>query len=422
MAFIRKTPSGTYKVGWRDPEGTQRYKTFKTKKAASAYVAELESSLHKGLYVDPHAGRRLFGPYAEDWFAARNDERTTAARNASAMRVHVLPRWGGVALNRIDHSAVQAWVTELGNWRSPATVAKAFMMLSGVMRSAVRDRLIVTNPCDGVRLPRARRKDSDNRVISRQTFAGQLLPAVPTRYRALVGLGGGAGLRWGEAIGLRWDAVYLDVAELVVMRTATEVAGDVRSKAYPKSRAGRRAVPLPVFLVDLLRAHIELYPPGPAGEVFTNTAGGPLRRGLFRTRIWRPALVRAGLLGKVVELGECRHLAVWTDVEGLELRAEFETERQAVEHVARHAGAGLRFHDLRHSYATWLAEDGVPINFAQQVIGHEKASTLLDIYTHTTQNRSRAHRRILETFASEPLPQGDDDDPDDGASGALVPA
>jgi integrase len=404
MAFIRKTPSGTWKVGWRDPEGVQRYKTFKTKRTAAAYTAELESALHKGLYVDPNAGRRPLGPYAEDWFDARNDERTTTARNESAMRVHVLPRWAVVPLNKIDHSAVQQWVTELGARRSPATVAKAFMMLSGVMRTAVRDRLVVVNPCDGVQLPRTRRKDSDNQVIPRDTFRSVLVPAVPHRYRALVGLGGGAGLRWGEAIGLRWDAVDLAHAELHVIRTATEVAGDVRSKAYPKSRAGRRTVPLPPFLVELLKSHAKAFPPGATGDAFTNTAGGPLRRGLFRTRIWRPALVRAGLLGKVVAKDEFRYLAVWNDA-GLELRAEFTTERQAVEHVARHAGPGLRFHDLRHSYATWLAEDGVPINYAQQVIGHEKASTLLDIYTHTTKNRARANRRILEAFASDLLPE-----------------
>jgi hypothetical protein len=69
-----------------------------------------------------------------------------------------------------------------------------------------------------------------------------------------------------------------------------------------------------------------------------------------------------------------------------------------------------------HSYATWLAEDGVPINYAQQVLGHEKASTLLDIYTHTTKNRGRANRRILETFAPDLLPDDpdtDEDNPDD---------
>jgi integrase len=241
---------------------------------------------------------------------------------------------------------------------------------------------------------------------------------VPDRYRALVGVGGGAGLRWGEAIGLRWDALDLDHAEAHIIRTATEVAGHVQVKPYPKSRAGRRVVPLPGFAVELLRTHAEAVPPGPTGEVFTNRAAGPLRRGLFRNRVWRPALVRAGLLGKVVARGEHRFFAVWND-SGVERRVEFTTEREAVQHVARHGGAGLRFHDLRHSYVTWLAEDGVPINYAQQVVGHEKASTVLDIYTHTSRNRARAHKRILDAFASDLLPGEPvaEDEPDDEGGG-----
>lgn len=153
MAFIRKTEAGRWKVGWREPNGRQRYKTFKTKKAAAVYVAELESSLHRGLYVDPHAGRALFGPYATKWLAARSVEATTAHTTGSILRVHVLPRWGAVPLGRIDHSSVQEWVTTLGRRRSPALVVKAYRLLAAVLRSAVRDRLIAFNPCDGVELP-----------------------------------------------------------------------------------------------------------------------------------------------------------------------------------------------------------------------------------------------------------------------------
>jgi hypothetical protein len=56
------------------------------------------------------------------------------------------------------------------------------------------------------------------------------------------------------------------------------------------------------------------------------------------------------------------------------------------------------------------------------VIGHEKASTLLDIYTHTTKNRARANRRILEAFASDPLPADDDPDGDDQSESDTHPA
>lgn len=69
----------------------------------------------------------------------------------------------------------------------------------------------------------------------------RLVPAVPDRYRALVALAGGTGPRWGECVGLRWDALDLDAGTVAVLRVAVEVAGTVTIKPYPKSQAGRRA-------------------------------------------------------------------------------------------------------------------------------------------------------------------------------------
>lgn len=395
MGHIVRTDAGTWRANWRDAAGRQKAKTFPTKKAAAGFLAETTAALNKGAYVDPHAGNQRFGPYAQRWLAARNHERTTVARDAGIMRNHVLPRWEAVPLARIDHLAVQAWVTELGERLAPASVAECFRIFSGVMRSAVRDQLVGANPGDGVRLPRRRKTDLDDATITPAVLVGQLLPVVPDRYRALVALAGGTGLRWGECAALRWDAVDLDGALVRVGRTVTEVAGHVVAKPYPKTKAGRRVVPLPPFVVAQLRGYRDAYPAGPAGEVFTNTAGGPLRRTLFRSRVWRPALVRAGLLGTVTETGPYKWLAVWTDKDGAEWTAEFTTEREAVSHVARKAAGGLRFHDLRHSYATWLVSRGVPMNDVQRAMGHERASTTLDRYTHASGHRDEYVRRAF---------------------------
>jgi integrase len=118
------------------------------------------------------------------------------------------------------------------------------------------------------------------------------------------------------------------------------------------------------------------------GEVFTNAIGWPLGRSTWRRRVWRPALVRAGLLGKVIQEAPKEYRAAWTDDTGTDASAVFRTEPEAVNEVARKAAGGLRFHDLRHSYATWLVYDGVPINDAQLLLGHSRPSTTLDLYTH----------------------------------------
>ena len=96
---------------------------------------------------------------------------------------------------------------------------------------------------------------------------------------------------------------------------------------------------------------------------------------------------------------------MWSDVDGRKHTERFRTEAQAVHHVARNQAGGLRFHDLRHSYATWLVDDGVPPNMVQRVMGHERSSTTLDLYTRRTDNGDRILRAL-----SDP----DDEDPDDG--------
>ncbi|WP_219414870.1 tyrosine-type recombinase/integrase [Pseudonocardia nigra] len=407
---VRKTPAGNWRAYWRDPTGRQTSKTFRTKREAATFLAQVTAATSTGGYVSPHAGRALFGDHARQWMGSWNNEATTHARDASIMRTHVLPQWGTWPLAKIDHMAVQTWITGLGARLSPATVAECRRLTSAVMRSAVRNRLIPFNPCEDVKVQKRRRRDTDDQVIARETFRRRLLPAVPHRHRALVAVAGGCGLRWGEASGLCRDALDLDRGTLRVIRTVIEVSGHTSFKPFPKSVAGRRTVPLPAWLVTIVREHLDRYPLGEGDLIFANEVGGALRRTLFRSRVWRPSLVRAGLLGSVASDGD-RLLARWTDLDGQRHRQHFASEPAAVRYVARAHAGGLRFHDLRHSYATWLVDDGVPPNMVQRVMGHERASTTLDLYTRRTDDASRILRAL-----------DDEDDLGGGPAGVLVPA
>ena len=122
--------------------------------------------------------------------------------------------------------------------------------------------------------------------------------------------------------------------------------------------------------------------------VFANEVGAPLRRTLFRSRVWRPSLMRAGLLGEVVPVAGGFE-AAWTDEAGASRIERHRTSAQAVQHTARFQAGGLRFHDLRRSYATWLVDDGVPPKMVQRVMGYERSSTTLDLYTRRNDNSSR---------------------------------
>ena len=203
MAGIRKTPAGHWRAYWRSPAGKQESKTFRTKREAAGFLAQMRTSALAGTYVSPQGGRVLFGVHARQWMASWNTEATTSARDESVMRVHVLKQWERWPLAQIDHLAIQTWITGLGERLSPATMVECRRrLMAAVMRSAVRNRLITYNPCEDIRVPKRRRQDTDEQVIARKAFRDALLPVVPDRYRGIVAVAGGAGLRWGEAAGL----------------------------------------------------------------------------------------------------------------------------------------------------------------------------------------------------------------------------
>ncbi|MFD3510889.1 tyrosine-type recombinase/integrase [Nocardia sp. NPDC058666] len=394
MGYVNQASPGTWIAFWREASGKQRSKSFRTKKAATTFLAQVELSKSSGTYVSPHAGRALFGTHATEWMKSWNTERTTRARDESIMRTHVLPKWSTWQLGKIDHLSVQTWLGEIGEGRSRATVAEAKRLMAGVMQSAMKNKLIGSDPTAGVRIPKRRERDTDERLLTRDEVRQQLLPMIqPQRYRALVASGAFAGLRWGEAAGLSVDAVDVDAGVINVIRTVTEVAGHVEFKAFPKSRAGRRSIPIPGWLVNDLVCHMEDHEQGQNGLIFTNEVGGPLRRTLFRSRVWRPALVRAGLLGEVSAVGS-KFEAVWKNAAG-EVESEvFGKYDQAVRMVARSESGGVRFHDLRDMYGTWLADDGVPPHKIAVVMGHENVATTYQHYIRKTDDHDAVRRSM----------------------------
>ena len=163
-------------------------------------VSRSRGDLVRGLYVDPNAGRVPFREYAESWRASRVHRPTTAALVESHLRHHVLPFFGDRPLGSIRSSDVQSWVKGRSAVLAPTTVKVAYRFLSAIFRSALRDRLIVTNPCEQIKLPRI-----DRRLVVPLETDAVVRPAeaMPVRYRATVILASGAGLRQGEVLGLQ---------------------------------------------------------------------------------------------------------------------------------------------------------------------------------------------------------------------------
>jgi integrase len=192
---------------------------------------------------------------------------------------------------------------------------------------------------------------------------------------------------------------------LTVRRTVIEVNGSSSLKAYPKTRAGYRTIPLPGWLVLALKVHMEDYSRGPNDEVFVNSLGGAPLRSNFRKQVWRPSLVRSGLLAEIEAHDDDGFRVSWNDRDGNRHSGLCENEREAVATVAQYSGSSLRFHDLRHSYATWLISSGLPVNEVARVLGHEQVTTTLNRYTHSlpdTDARNERTRGVLDDFPLTP--------------------
>jgi integrase len=119
--------------------------------------------------------------------------------------------------------------------------------------------------------------------------------------------------------------------------------------------------------------------------------------------VWRPSLVRAGLLGEIEKQDDGEYLIAWTDGAGIRHSGLCESETEAVSTISQYAGSSLRFHDLRHSYATWLISSGLPVNEVARVLGHEQVTTTLNRYTHVLPDTDARNGRIRDALDDSPL-------------------
>ena len=166
MANIQKRPDGRWRARYRDDAGQEHAKHFARKVEAQRWIDEVTTSIVTGQYVDPRAGKITFQEYAEQWRAAQVHRPTSAEYVEGMLRRHVYPIYGARAIGSILPSEIQAWVKLLGvgdlaTKRKPlaaGTIGVLHGVVSGIFRSAVRDRRIMANPCEGTRLPRVERR------------------------------------------------------------------------------------------------------------------------------------------------------------------------------------------------------------------------------------------------------------------------
>ncbi len=326
--------NGRWQATYRGPDHREHTKTFDKKVDADNWLATEQADMLRGAWIDPAAGRGTLKDYVDLWLTQQPHWRP-ATRHAveNNLRVHVLPVLGDRPLASLRRSDVQTFVGSLR--LAPSTVATVHQHLRTVLGAAVEDGRIVRNPAVGVRLPEVVQAPIVP-LTPEQVWA--LADAAPSSLRAAVVLGAGLGLRQGETLGLTVDRVDWMRREVRVDRQMVTPAAGPPAFGPPKTQASYRTVPAPDVVLGELSAHVKAFGEGDDRILFHTEDGRPIGRNRFGDG-WRATTARAGL-------------------------------------------SGVRYHDLRHHFASALIASGCSIKAVQEALGHASAKETLDTYSH----------------------------------------
>jgi integrase len=372
----RRDCTGPWQARYRDPAGKQKAKNFPTKKKAEAFLDSTRTDVRSGSFVDPARGNITCRAWYEKWAKARRTGETTSERNWRAWNSHVEPHFGDWRIGDIGYLDVEEWITKLTKVTGVPTIIKAFRVLDPMLGAAVRDRRIPHNPCEGVKLPEQKAKHPEDLRPPTYDQLAEIRRIVPKHHHALLIVAEETGLRWGELIGLRRCHVNLKARTMQVREVIIEVRSHPKRKAYPKSSAGFRTVPLTDRAVKVLKEHLKKHP---ASDARTDCASGMHKEELiFRTA--EGCVYRSRNFRRVWD-----HASETTGI-----------ARKTVDPVTKRTQVWPHLHDIRHAFASRLHAAGVPEADVQAIMGHERGGRITWLYTHAS---TEAADRVLQALS-----------------------
>jgi integrase len=370
---IYQQPNGRYAVCVM-VDGRPRFRTLSAPTLSEARRQRelLQAAGRAGaLPLSPHL---KFAEVAERWLAEFESKVVAGARRdrtldlyRSQLRRHLLPRLGARRIALITADDVVAVLRELqSEGLSPWTVKRILAALSCVFTFASRRGYIATHPFH--RLERDERPHalrSDQRVLTRAELA-HLFAACPHRYRPLLATGAYTGMRLSEVLALSWQDVDFAAGVIHVRhQLARGRRGVPPHRIAPKTRASVREIPLLPQLAFVLREHKRTSRFTAASDyVFATSVGTPFLHHNVSKRVLRRAASGAGL---------------------------------------HHNGRRVRFHDLRHTFASHLIID-IRLDVVQvsRMLGHARTSmTPRHLYPPVRRSpprRQRPRRACKERF------------------------
>jgi integrase len=257
---------------------------------------------------------------------ARWLEATRVAREAEARRAAAegrLSLYGDVARRSV----------RLGN--SKGTLANGLTTLRAMLGCAVKWGYLDVNPARGLELPDVDASPEEMRVLDRAQVKRLLAACTPAAYPAVL-TAVSTGVRRGELFGLQWRDVDREGRRLWIRRSVNR-HGQIQN---PKTKGSQRAIALaPSAVATLLEHRMGSRFSGAEDLIFASRTGGPIDGGNFVRREFKPALRRAGL-------------------------------------------PMVRFHDLRHTFASLLIGEGLPPKLISEQLGHASIAITMDRYGH----------------------------------------
>lgn len=302
-------------------------------------------------------------------------------RAEELIRLHVIPRLGGLALGRLAASNLEALYAELlAAGKAPRTVGHVHRVLSRALKIAVRQGVLAHNVAGDVDPPRVARKDDDFLTpeqvkalerAARGEWAVEGKTPKAERLAALFIVAVRSGARLGELCALQWADVDLKGASMVIRRSLSEVNGTLEIVETKTGRA--RRVDLDAASVRALKEH--------KARMIEEMAA-------LRLRAEEAEKVEAQEL-----LAIARRLAngfVFLDTEGNWLRRSNVRRRHWLPLLGRAGLPEVRIHDLRHTHASIALSRGASVVDVASRLGHADTSTTLRRYAHTLPGGGRA--------------------------------
>jgi integrase len=336
FGFVRYRPNRPkpYLAGFNPPSGgSEVTKAFATGEDADLWLAEQHVAIAKDVFVNPKGGKTLLREWWPIFMQERHLAPTSRETYEGHWTRHIAPTFGHRELGSLRRGEIQSWANRLQV--GPRSAKTVLAVLQSCLKAAVVDDLIPKSNAVGVKAPAAPRR---RLVIPTAEEVALLTGSIFGRYSIAVRLAAEAGLRQGEIFGLRVEDLDLLSRRLTVFQQAQTLSSGVKVDLPPKSEAGYRTVELAPETVDAVALHLATYP-ARRGLVVTSTSGAPVRRNTFNE--------------------------AWTKAKTL---AEI---RQP-----------LRFHDLRHRYASVLIAAGLDALTIKTLMGHASITETYDTYGH----------------------------------------